>query len=68
MNFKYRWKKNAPPSRDQAARSESLLDESQFDSESDRKLAEDSARKHLGVPTKTLDDERPVLPKAAPPD
>ncbi len=62
MDFKYRWKNGAPPSRDEAARSQELLDESQFDSEKDRKLAEDSARKHLNVPTQTPDNERSVLP------
>ncbi len=62
MDFKYRWKNGAPPSRDQAARSEHLLDESQFESEKDRSLAEDMARKHLNVPTRTPDADRSVLP------
>lgn len=68
MDYKYRWKNGAPPSRDEAARSQSLLDEGQFDSEEDRKLAEDHARKHLGVPTRIPDDELSVLPVAAPPN
>lgn len=68
MDFKYRWKNGARPSRDEAARSQHLLDESQFDSQEDRKLAEDNARKHLGVPTRIPDDDLSVLPQAAPPD
>ena len=67
MDYKYRWKNGSPPSRDQAARSDSLLDEGQFTSEEDRKLAEDDARKHLGVPTQTADSDLSVLPQAAPP-
>ena len=67
MDYKYRWKNGSPPSRDQAARSEYLLDEGQFTSEEDRKLAESDARKHLGVPTQTTDSDLSVLPKAAPP-
>ncbi|HEY9596944.1 MAG TPA: bromodomain-containing protein [Cyanophyceae cyanobacterium] len=69
MNFKYRWKNNAPPtSRNKAAHSDNLLDESQFESKEDQELAENTARKHLGIPTKIPDDQRPVLPEAAPPD
>ena len=68
MDFKYRWKNGAPPTRDEAARSQYLLDESQFDSEKDRSLAEDAARKHLNVPTQIPDDQQSVLPQAAPPD
>jgi hypothetical protein len=69
MDIKYRWKNGAPPTRDEAARRQHLLDEGQFDSEEDRKLAEDNARKHLGVPTRIPDDDLPVLPQAAsPPD
>lgn len=68
MDFRYRWKNGAPPSRDEAARQESLLDESQFASQQDRELAEDMARKHLNVPVRTVDEEKPVLPQAAPPD
>lgn len=68
MDFKYRWKNGASPSRDEAARSQYLLDEGQFDSEKDRSLAEETARKHLGVPTQTPDDHLPVLPVAAPLD
>ncbi len=68
MNFKYRWKNGAPPSRDEAARNEHLLDEGQFDNSNDQQLAEETARKHLNVPTQTPDSDRPVLPQAAPPD
>jgi hypothetical protein len=68
MDFRYRWKNGAPPSRDEAARNQYLLDEGQFNSDEDRKLAEDSARKHLGVPTRIPDDDIPVLPTAAPPE
>jgi hypothetical protein len=68
MDYKYRWKNGAPPSRDQAARSQYLLDESQFESPHDRQLAEEGARKHLGVPTRTADSDMPVLPVAAPPE
>jgi hypothetical protein len=50
------------PSRDEAARRESLLDEGQFTSKEDQRLAEDNARKHLGVPTRTPDEDIPVLP------
>lgn len=67
MDYKYRWKNGAPPSRDQAARSQYLLDEGQFSSEEDRKLAEDDARKYLGVPTQTTDNDLSILPQAAPP-
>lgn len=69
MNFKYRWKNNAPPTnRNTAAQGDNLLDESQFESKQDQELAEDTARKYLGVPTKVPDDERSVLPEAAPPN
>ncbi len=68
MGYKYRWKNGAPPTRDQAARSQYLLDEGQFESAEDRNLAEDTARKQLGVPTRTLDDDLPALPTAAPPN
>ncbi|KAB8335125.1 bromodomain-containing protein [Scytonema tolypothrichoides VB-61278] len=62
MNFKYKWKNGSMPSRDQAARSQYLLDKEQFDNEKDRKLAEEQARKHLGVPTRIPDDDRSILP------
>lgn len=62
MDFKYRWKNGAAPSRDQAARSEHLLDENQFESKNDQELAEDMARKQLNVPTRTPDADRSVLP------
>lgn len=69
MDFKYKWKNNAPPkNRNTAAHSDNLLDESQFESKEDQQLAENTARKYLGVPTKIPDDQRSVLPKAAPPD
>lgn len=63
MDFKYRWKNGAPPTRDQAAHSQHLLDESQFNSKEDHIMAQD-ARKHLGVPTRIPDDDRSVLPTA----
>lgn len=64
MDFKYRWKNGAAPTRDQAARSEneSLLDESQFNDEKDHQFAEDMARKQLNVPTRTADANRSILP------
>jgi hypothetical protein len=68
MDIKYRWKNGAPPTRDEAARSQELLDESQFDNEKDRQLAEESARKNLNVPTQTPDENLPALPQAAPPN
>jgi hypothetical protein len=61
MSLKYRWKDGEPPSRDEAATSEQLLDESQFDNEQDHQVAEDTARKHLNVPTRVPDADRPVL-------
>jgi hypothetical protein len=45
-----------------------LLDESQFNNEQDRKLAEESARKHLGIPAPTLDEDQSILPHAASPN
>lgn len=68
MDFKYRWKNGARPTRDQAARSQNLLDESQFSSKKDQQLAEETARKHLGVPTQTPGSSRSVLPQSAPND
>lgn len=62
MDFKYRWKNGAAPSRDQAAHSEALLDENQFESEKDHQLAEEMARKQLNVPLRTPDADRSVLP------
>jgi hypothetical protein len=62
MDFKYRWKNGAAPSRDQAATSEHLLDANQFESEKDHRLAEEMARKHLNVPLRTPDADRSVLP------
>lgn len=67
MDIKYRWKNGAPSTRDEAARSKELLDDSQFDNEKDRLLAEESARKNLNVPTRVPDDKGPVLPQSAPP-
>lgn len=63
MDFRYRWKNGAPPSRDAAAREKHLLDESQFQSDQDRQMAEEAARKHLNVPLRTPDDDTPVLPQ-----
>lgn len=66
MDFNYRWKNGARPSRDEAIRHKYLLDEGQFTSEQDRQLAEESARRLLGVPVPTLDEDKSVLPKADP--
>ncbi len=66
MDFKYKWKNGQAPSGDQAARSKYLLDEGQFNSEEDRNLAEQDARKHLGVPARIADDDLSILPQAAP--
>ncbi len=68
MSFKYKWKNGRPPTRDEAAKKAHLLDESQFSNENDHKLAEDAARKKLGVPTRIPDDERSTLPHAIPGD
>ncbi|MGD1874455.1 MAG: bromodomain-containing protein [Mastigocoleus sp.] len=65
-NFNYRWKNGSPPNREQAMQQEYLLEEGQFIDEEDQHLAEQNARKHLGVPTKTLDARRSILPKANP--
>lgn len=64
MDFKYKWKNGQAPSIDQAARSKYLLDEGQFNTEEDRNIAEEDARKHLGVPTRIADDDRSILPHA----
>lgn len=61
-NHKYRWKNGAPPTRDQAAQSENLLDESQFDTSQDQEIAEQTARKHLNVPLRTGDADKSILP------
>ena len=66
MDFKYRWKNGAPPSRDQAAQEGHLLDESQFETSEDHQLAEDMARKHLGVPLQPADANNPPLPQVIP--
>ncbi len=66
MSFKYRWKNGARPTRDQAATSDHLLDESQFSHPQDQAVAEEIARKTLGVPLQTPDAEGPVLPQAVP--
>lgn len=68
MNYRYKWKNGNPPTPDEAARSENLLDEGQFNNEQDRKMAEQDARRQLGVPIPIPDDEVPILPQAAPPD
>ena len=54
MSFKYKWKNGSMPSRDEAARSQYLLDKEQFHNEEDRKLAEEQARKHLNIPTRAF--------------
>lgn len=64
MDFRYRWKNGRQPTPDEAARSQSLLDEGQFNNETDRKLAEENARRLLGAPIQIPDDERSVLPHA----
>ncbi|BAZ66550.1 MAG: bromodomain-containing protein [Pelatocladus maniniholoensis HA4357-MV3] len=61
MGFKYKWKNGSAPSRDKAARSKYLLEEGQFNNQKDRNLAEQEARKHLGVPTRIPDDDRSIL-------
>lgn len=66
MSFKYRWKNGRPPTRDAAHQQDALLDESQFANEQDRQLAEQQARRHLGVPLQTADHDKSVLPHAAP--
>lgn len=68
MDYRYKWKNGRPPTPDEAAQSHSLLDECQFESENDRRLAEEDARRQLGVPITIPDDEKPVLPQAAPPE
>ncbi|MEH2276194.1 MAG: bromodomain-containing protein [Nostoc sp.] len=64
MDWKYRWKNGSQPSRDQAVKNPHLLDESQFENQQDRKLAEESARKHLGIPAPILDQEQSILLRA----
>ncbi|KAF3885846.1 MULTISPECIES: hypothetical protein [Nostocales] len=64
MDFKYRWKNGHQPTRDRAATSDSLLDKGQFTSKKDWQIAEQDARKRLGVPAKTMDADRSVLPHA----
>ncbi|MEH2291012.1 hypothetical protein [Nostoc sp.] len=44
------------------------LDESQFENEQDRKLAEETTRKRLGVPAPTLDEDKSILPHAVLPN
>ncbi|MEH2397282.1 bromodomain-containing protein [Nostoc sp.] len=68
MDWKYRWKNGSQPSRDQAVKNPHLLDESQFENQQDRNLAEESARKHLGIAAPTLDQEQSILPRAVSPD
>ncbi len=68
MDWKYRWKNGYRPSRDEAAKNSHLLDESQFETEQDRKLAEEATRKRLGVPAQTLDEEKSILPHADSPN
>lgn len=68
MDYRYRWKNGYRPSWDEAAHSNSLLDEGQFNNEHDRLMAEEDARKHLGVPIQIPDDQVSVLPRAASPE
>lgn len=68
MDYKYKWKNGGRPNRDQAARDGNLLDESQFTDEKDRQMAEENARRYLGVPIQTQDAGKSILPQAAPPD
>jgi hypothetical protein len=68
MDFKYRWKNGAQPSRDQAAQDAHLLDETQFETQQDQELAEETVRRHLNVPTRVPDDDQSVLPHSAPLD
>ncbi|MFQ4141663.1 bromodomain-containing protein [Chlorogloeopsis sp. ULAP02] len=49
------------PSRDKAARSKYLLEEGQFNNKKDQNLAEQEARKYLGVPVRIPDDDRSIL-------
>lgn len=66
MDYKYRWKNGAPSSRDEAAQTSPLLDEGQFETKQDQELAEETVRKQMNVPVRIPDDEKPVLPQAAP--
>jgi hypothetical protein len=66
MDFRYKWKNGAPPSRDRAAQDSNLLDENQFETQQDQELAEEAARKHLNVPVRIPDDEKSILPHADP--
>lgn len=68
MDFKYRWKNGRAPTRDEAAKRDYLLDESQFETESDRTLAEQDARRQLNVPLQTDDANESILPKSPPPE
>lgn len=68
MDFRYKWKHGRPPNPDEAMRESALLDESQFNNAEDREMAEQDARRHLGLPLRTVDEKRSVLPHAAPPD
>jgi len=61
MNFRYRWKNGAPPSRDEAIREPNLLDEGQFNDPKDQQMAEEMARKKLGLPTQVVGDERFIM-------
>ncbi len=63
MSFRYKWKNGRPPQRDEAVRSEHLLDETQFDDPKDHQMAEEMARKYLNLPVPTLDADHPVLPQ-----
>lgn len=66
MSFKYKWKNGVPPNRESALQTDGLLDEGQFNSDRDRELAEEEARKRLGLPIQPLDADLSVLPQATP--
>jgi hypothetical protein len=58
MNFRYRWKNGAPPSKDEAIRNRYLLAEDQFTDPKDQQMAEEMARKQLGLPVQIPASER----------
>lgn len=62
MTFKYKWKNGATPTPDEAAHKAHLLDEDQFETTQDQKIAEEQARQYLNVPLRTLDADKYPLP------
>ncbi len=62
-NFRYRWKNGRPPTAEEALRDDHLLDADQFDNPRDHHLAEQTARRQLGLPMKVEDFDRGVLPQ-----